>query len=99
MQKIKKIEFIIHKPHLTKFIDLLEELNISGYTIVENVIGKGTKGNMMWDEITDSFKNSYVFILCEEDKVNNITEKTLPFLKKYGGICFISDSYIIEGRS
>lgn len=96
MNKIKKIEFVVHKPHLTKFIELLEEQNLSGYTIIQDVLGKGSKGNMMVEEMTDSFKNSYIFILCEEEKIETITKNLIPFLKKYGGICFISDAYIIE---
>ena len=96
MIKVKKIEFIIRKPHLSKFLEILDKQNISGYTIIDNVMGKGSKGDMTWNEITDSFKNVYIFTLCEEEKAQEIIDNLYPFFKKYGGIYFLTDSYIIE---
>jgi hypothetical protein len=43
------------------------------------------------DEITDTFKNSYIFTVCDEETAKKIEDGIIPLLKKYGGICVISD--------
>ncbi|MEZ0322974.1 MAG: transcriptional regulator [Hydrogenothermaceae bacterium] len=91
MEARKKIEVVIDSYHLGKVTEVFEKNGISGYTIIKDVIGKGERGLMSADELTDAFKNSYIFTVCNEEKALKILEQLRPILKKYGGVCLLSD--------
>ena len=91
MKKMKKIEIILESVYLNRLIELFDKKEITGYTIIRDVEGKGITGIKSADEITDVFSNNYVFTVCDEDKLMNIVEDIRRFIKKYGGRCIVSD--------
>ena len=91
MKNMKKIEIIIESIYLNRLIELFDRKEITGYTIIRDVEGKGITGIKSADEITDVFSNNYVFTVCDEDKLMNIVEDIRRFIKKYGGWCIVSD--------
>lgn len=91
MKKMKKIEIVIDSLHLEHLIKLLEEKSFSGYTVIREVYGKGERGLMSGDEVSGVFQNSYLFTICEEQQLSSILEDLRKVLKKYGGVCIISD--------
>lgn len=91
MKNMKKIEIIIESIYLNRLIELFDRKEITGYTIIRDVEGKGITGIKSADEITDVFSNNYVFTVCDEDKLMNIVEDIRAFIKKYGGRCIVSD--------
>ena len=91
MKNMKKIEIIIESIYLNRLIELFDRKEITGYTIIRDVEGKGITGIKSADEIIDVFSNNYVFTVCDEDKLMNIVEDIRRFIKKYGGRCIVSD--------
>ena len=91
MKNMKKIEIIIESIYLNRLIELFDRKEITGYTIIRDVEGKGITGIKSADEITDVFSNNYVFTVCDEDKLMNIVEDIRAFIKMYGGRCIVSD--------
>ena len=91
MKKMKKIEIILESVYLNRLIELFDRKEITGYTIIRDVEGKGITGIKSADEITDVFSNNYVFTVCDEAKLMNIVEDIRRFIKKYGGRCIVSD--------
>ena len=91
MKNMKKIEIILESVYLNRLIELFDKKEITGYTIIRDVEGKGITGIKSADEITDVFSNNYVFTVCDEDKLMNIVEDIRRFIKKYGGRCIVSD--------
>ena len=91
MKKIKKIEIILESVYLNRLIELFDKKEITGYTIIRDVEGKGITGIKSADEITDVFTNNYVFTVCDEDKLMSIVEDIRAFIKRYGGRCIVSD--------
>jgi nitrogen regulatory protein PII len=91
MKKMKKIEIILESVYLNRLIELFDKKEISGYTIIRDVEGKGITGIKSADEITDVFTNNYVFTVCDEEKLMSIVEDIRAFIKKYGGRCIVSD--------
>ena len=94
---MKKLEIVMDSLHLSKVLELLEKEGVSGYTLIKDVLGKGERGIMSGDELTDVFKNSYVFTVCDDNLATSIAKKVEPLLKRYGGICVISDVQHIVG--
>lgn len=91
MKNMKKIEIIIESVYLNRLLSLFTEKGISGYTLIRDIEGKGLTGIKSADEVTDVFKNNYIFTVCEEEKLNNIIEDIRYFIKKYGGKCMVTD--------
>jgi nitrogen regulatory protein PII len=91
MKKMKKIEIILESVYLNRLIELFDKKEITGYTIIRDVEGKGITGIKSADEITDVFKNNYVFTVCDEDKLMSIVEDIRTFIKRYSGRCIVSD--------
>jgi nitrogen regulatory protein PII len=91
MKKMKKIEIILETVYLNRLIELFDKKEITGYTIIRDVEGKGITGIKSADEITDVFTNNYVFTVCDEEKLMSIVEDIRAFIKRYGGRCIVSD--------
>ena len=92
----KKVEIVVNKPYLKKILEFLESKGVKGYTVIEDALGLGERGLMRGDEITDTFKNSYIFTVCEENIAEEIAKDIVPYLKKYGGVCLISDVLYVK---
>lgn len=96
MKPMKKVEVVIDSVHLNRLLETLEKAGVSGYTVFRDVLGKGERGIMAGDELTDVFKNSYVITVCPEDVAQKVAENIRPLLKKLGGMCLISDVLWLE---
>ena len=96
MQPVKKVEIIIDSVELQRLKNLLDEKGVRGYTIVKNIFGKGERGIKGGDGLTEVFNNVYVIIACTEDELNLFVDSVRKMLKKYGGICLVSDVNLIE---
>jgi nitrogen regulatory protein PII len=83
---------IIDSLELAKIAKILEDAGTSGYTVIRDVIGSGDRGIRPGDELTDVFKNTYVMTACPEEKVSQIVEAIRPILKRFGGVCLVSDA-------
>lgn len=91
METMKKVEVVVDSIHFNKVIDILEKHGVSGYTVIRDVLGKGERGMKVGDEVTDVFRNSYVFTVCPEETAKMVAESLKPILSRVGGICIISD--------
>nr|WP_275973938.1 transcriptional regulator [Argonema galeatum] len=70
----------------------MDKLGVSGYSVIRNVIGKGGRG-MADDDIEMSvLSNVYVMTTCAEKEVHQLVEAIRPILKRFGGICLVSDA-------
>ncbi|MDH3445097.1 MAG: transcriptional regulator [Deltaproteobacteria bacterium] len=97
MQAAKKVEIICDSVEVKNVIKILESNGISGYTIIRDVIGKGGRGMRAADDLTDVFKNSWILTVCSPEQVGQLVEAIRPILKKFGGICLVTDTnYVIH---
>jgi len=71
---------------------MLDAAGISGYTIIKDATGKGERGTRGGDELSGTFINSYVMTACPREQVAQVFEALRPILKRYGGICLVSDA-------
>lgn len=91
MKPVTKVEIIIDSVEVGNVVKLLDEIGVSGYSIINDVVGKGHRGVRSGDEFTDLFKNSYIMVVCEEKEMHKIVEAVRPIIKKFGGVCIVSD--------
>lgn len=90
---IKRLEIVTDYVYLNRLIQLFDDSNVEGYTIVKDVMGKGKRGNKDGHGISGGFKNCYIFILCDLEEAKRIAELVKPVISKYGGFAAVSDSH------
>lgn len=89
---LKKLEIILDGEHLEFATDLLERAGVKGYTIINNLSGKGShgfhEGHLMFNE-----DDVLIMIIAAvpEDLVNPILQGFGPFYNEHSGVVFISD--------
>lgn len=89
---LKKLEIIIEGEYLQFAGDLLDRMGVKGYTVVNNLSGKGSHGfhdgHLMFNE-----DDVLVMIIAAvpEQLVNPILQGFAPFYNEHSGVVFISD--------
>lgn len=89
---LKKLEIILDGEHQEYATDLLDKAGVKGYTIVNNLSGKGShgfhEGHLMFNE-----DDVLIMIIAAvpEKLVNPILEGFAPFYQENSGVVFVSD--------
>lgn len=89
---LKKLEIVLEGEHQTFVTDLLDRAGVKGYTIVNNLSGKGRhgfhEGHLMFNE-----DDVLIMIIAAvpEELVKPILQGLAPFYSEHSGVVFISD--------
>jgi nitrogen regulatory protein PII len=95
-QNVQKVEIIIDNYYLEETLNILNIINVSGYTIFNNISGKGDRGESC-DDFDCNFQTTYIITVCtNEVQLNNLQEMLKPLLTKVGGICLVTRAQWIE---
>lgn len=92
MRPVKRIEIVIDSLELRKLLKNLEQVGVSGYTVIQDAAGMGDRGARAGDQLSDVLKNSYVITACPEEQLQPLIDAIRPLLKRFGGICLVSDA-------
>jgi nitrogen regulatory protein PII len=87
---MQRLELIINSLELGKVLSALDQVGVTGYTVIRNVVGKGSHGQASDDLEATTLSNVYVLVLCPEIQVPDITRTVTPILQRYGGVCWQS---------
>jgi len=89
---LKKLEIILEGAHQEFATDLLDRAGVSGYTIVNNLSGKGRhgfhEGHLMFNEEAVLIM---IIVAVPEALVKPLLEGYAPFFSEHTGVVFISD--------
>lgn len=92
LSPLKKLEIILEGEHLEFATDLLDRAGVKGYTIVNQLSGKGSHG--FWEGHV-MFNEDDVLVMVisavPESLVEPIVEGFAPFFDEHSGVIFISD--------
>jgi nitrogen regulatory protein PII len=95
VRSVKKVEITIPAIELKKITKIIDRAGITDYTVIKNVTGKGERGNIVDDlEIAD-MGGDYILAICDESNLQELIDGVRPLLKKYGGMCIISDAHFV----
>jgi len=90
--QLKKLEIILEGEHQEFATDLLDHAGVKGYTIINNLSGKGSHGfhggHLMFNEEAVLIM---IIAAVPEQLVNPILEGYAPFFNKHSGVVFVSD--------
>jgi len=89
---VKKLEIILSGEHQAFATDLLDNAGVTGYTIINNLSGKGRhgfhEGHIMFNEDDVLIM---IIVAVPEELVEPILEGLEPFYSEHTGVVFISD--------
>ncbi len=92
LNPLKKLEIILKGEQLDFATDLLDNAGVKGYTIINNLSGKGShgfhEGHLMFNE--DDVLTMLIAAVPEE-LVEPILEGFEPFFNRHSGVIFVSD--------
>jgi nitrogen regulatory protein PII len=90
MKPVKRIEIVIEEVEQDDLIAQLDRLGVVGYTVVPGAGGRGERGVRY--ESLQGLGNVLMTIACDEEQATKVIEVIRPILKRYGGICLVSDA-------
>lgn len=90
MKSVKRIEIVIEEIELDNLISELDRIGVVGYTIVPRAGGRGERGVRY--ESLQGLSNVLMTIACDAEQANRVIEVIRPILKRYGGVCLVSDA-------
>jgi len=92
LNPLKKLEIILSGEHRGFATDLLDRAGVKGYTIINNLSGKGShgfhEGHLMFNE-----DDVLIMIIAAvpEELVKPILQGYAPFFAEHSGVVFLSD--------
>lgn len=95
---MKRVEIILSAAIEEDFITKCEELSLSAYTKLVDVLGRGNSVPKQGDDVWPQF-NSLFILYCEEEKIEVIKNLVGELRMQYpseGFSCFISENDFIE---
>jgi nitrogen regulatory protein PII len=97
LHPMKEIKIIIEGEHLKFVTDVLDSIQASGYTIFNNLSGKGhhgyREGHLMFN---DTSSLQMVLTVVPEEKVEPILSGLKPFLERHSGGLFVIDACVLR---
>ena len=92
MEAVKRIEIVVSELLLRELTDLLDRHQVGGYTVFRGLGGKGDRGFQSGDGAAGEFGNASVLVVCHDAMVPPLMAELKPLLKRYGGMCLVSDA-------
>lgn len=90
MKPMKRIEVILPQGEADELIRALEDKGVSAYTLIPSVSGRGDRGSTL--HALGQLDNSYLLVACDEANLHTLVEAIRPFLRRFGGICLVTDA-------
>lgn len=98
MHAVKRIEIVIDKPHVRQVRRVLDGIGVPGLTVFEAEAGYGDRGERSGGELSDAQVNCCILTTCRVEQVEAFAKAIEPLLRKYGGLCLISDAMVIRAE-
>ena len=92
----KKLELIVEKPITQRLLDLLDGMDVTGYTVLPAIAGRGQDG--AWEEGQITAASHMVQIVCvlDEAKLEEVLPAAFEALRPQIGIVYVSDVAVVR---
>jgi len=94
--KVKRVEIIANCLDIKTVIKEMEQVGIDGYSVIRGVSGRGKHGKTRGESHIDSMTSCYIMAACPDEQVDALVKAVTPLLKRFGGICLVSDALVVE---
>ncbi len=99
MHSKKRIEILLEAPAQKRLTDLLDRLDVTGYTVLPVIGGRGHHGVWSRDGLPSAAGAMVsVAIIVAEEKLAEVLEPVFELVRRHIGIVTISDVMVIRGE-
>ncbi len=99
LHKMKRIEIVVEGHALELVKDILVQAGGSGFTVIDNVSGRGHhgyhQGRLLFNEISSQ---NLVITVVPENRVDSILSPLLTYFKEHAGVVFVSDTEVLRAE-
>lgn len=93
----KRLSIIIEAPFLNRLLDILNRLDVPGYTALPALAGKGSSGAWTRDCLSsDAGRMIQVLVVLDEEKVPAILREVKSVINRQTGIVTLSDVEVLR---
>ena len=93
MKPCTRIEIVAESALTNALLELFQEVDIPGFTMIPDIRGSGDRGLRWADDLAGDASNTLFLIACDEqDKVETLLERIRPLLSRSGGMCLVSEA-------
>ena len=99
MHAKKRIEIVVEAPLLSRLLALMDDNNVSGYTVLPALAGRGHHGSWSREGLaTDAGRMVVVVAIVDADAVSNLLDAVYPLISRHIAIVTVSDVQVIRGE-
>ncbi|MDB9534785.1 hypothetical protein PN451_02800 [Dolichospermum planctonicum CS-1226] len=92
MPTVNRVEIITSTLEIPELSKILDSDKVAGYTLIENLSGKGERGSC-YNDLGREFSNSYISAICQnQEQFIYLIDSILPILKTIGGLCLVTQT-------
>lgn len=91
MTPMKRLEIVVDTLHLNRLLTKLRQAGATGYTVLPNASGFGDRGDQRADDPSGVSTNACVMLAVPMENAPQVIEAARLALRKYGGVCIVSD--------
>jgi PII-like signaling protein len=89
---VKRIELVIPEHLLRDAIEVIDTHRPGGYTVLRGLSGMGDRGPQRDAGIVSDSANAAILVACDAETAGRIAEALRPLLRRFGGMCLVSDA-------
>jgi PII-like signaling protein len=99
MHAKKKVEIVVEAPLLNRLLGILDEADVSGYTVLPAVAGRGHHGSWSREGLaTDAGRMVMVMLIVSPEAISRLMEAIYPLISRQIAIVTVSDVQVIRGE-
>ena len=93
----KRIDIMVEAPLMQRVLNLLDQQNVSGYTVLPVLAGRGKDGAWHRDGVVGR-AGALVMIFCivDEQRIDEVLEPLFKLVSRQIGIVTVSDVHVIR---
>ncbi len=92
----KRIEIIIEAPMLSRVLDLLDRLAVTGYTVIPAIAGSGRRGSWREGQVTEASHMVMVICITDGARIPQVLNPVYQLLARQIGIVTVSDVNVVR---
>jgi nitrogen regulatory protein PII len=92
MESVKRIEIVMPEFLVDDVVGTLGRHAVGAYTVLRGVAGRGERGEQDGRSGEATFSNAMIVVACPPARATALLEDLRPLLKRYGGVCLVSDA-------
>lgn len=99
MHRKTRIEIILEAPGLRRLTEILDRLNVSGYTVLPAIAGNGRGGP--WSEagqVSDAERMVCVLCIVDPAREDEVIGPVFELVKRHIGLISVSEAQVIRGE-